>query len=130
MAASPGRRWRTPSPSGRPRPPGWHRTPPCRNASSAGPTPRRCRTPAPPRWHRRGPRWLAARPSELDVLDLLGPRRRGAEQEGQVGAGRDIARAHPHILRHQIGAAGEAADAAILAVLAAGIDHGLVDFAH
>ena len=50
------------------------------------------------------------------------PSRRRRRAGTEVGAGRDVARAHAHEFGDQVGPAGEAADAAMLAVAAAGRD--------
>src|SRR5262245_37200685 len=40
--------------------------------------------------------------SELDLLHLPGALGRGAEQEAHIGAGRDVAPAHPDVFGNQI----------------------------
>src|ERR1700733_9050513 len=59
---------------------------------------------------------LSLRRHVLHFLRLGGA---GREQEAQVGAGRNIARAHAHIFGRQVGARGKTADGEMLAVLLA-----------
>src|SRR4029077_5021161 len=74
--------------------------------------------------------WLASPPSQLDLLHLLRPCGAGAHEEREVGAGRDIARAHPHELGDQVWPRREPAYAAMLAVPAAGRDGVGIGLAH
>src|SRR5215468_11091318 len=67
---------------------------------------------------------------QLNAPDLLGPVGAGRQQELQVGACRNVTRAHADILCDQLRPAGEPADPGMLAVLAAGSDHARVTVAH
>src|SRR6185312_13263242 len=68
--------------------------------------------------------------SRLDLPYGCGLSRGGLQQEREVRTGGDIAGALAHVLGHQIGPRGEAADADMLAVLATRGDRAEVRVAH
>src|SRR5215471_4386541 len=57
--------------------------------------------------------------TKLDVVHLLRLGGAGGREEAEIGSGRDIAGAHAHEFGGEVGARGKAADADMLAVLAA-----------
>src|SRR5262249_29857240 len=92
-----------------------------------------------PRVHPFAMRWIAtpspAMPhttsaSQCNAPHLLRLVGAGGEQEREIGAGRDVTRAHPHVFGGELGPRREPADPDMLAVLLRRCDHTLIGLAH